>query len=212
MHALVIQYLDFAYREIWDRRNQLYFDRVHPVMLIIHQGRYFSRSAETSNPAYVALQYAMWALATCASTQFQDLRERLHAQARLVLEKMDCDEAYSASPCVEQAQAWLLVAHYELCYMNLQRAWITMGRAFRLIQLLGLHDIDRHIASNTQSEEDWTTLEEQRRTFWGAYTLDHYINICNNRPLGLQEETVICHHLFLAQKNTLVEFESKFVM
>jgi hypothetical protein len=115
MHALVIQYLDFAYREIWDRRNQLYFDRVHPVMLIIHQGRYFSRSAETSNPAYVALQYAMWALATCASTQFQYLRERLHAQARLVLEKMDCDEAYSASPCVEQAQAWLLVAHYELC-------------------------------------------------------------------------------------------------
>ena len=172
--------------------NHLYFDRVHPVVPIIHQGRYFSRSEEQNNSAHASLQYAMWALATCASAQFQGLRERLHAHARLVLEGLDCDELFSASPSVEQAQAWLLVAHYEFCYMNFQRAWITMGRAFRVIQLLRLHEIDRQsIVPISLCAEDWIILEEQRRTFWVAYTLDHYVNICKNWPLGLQEETVI---------------------
>lgn len=143
----------------------------------------------------------MWALTTCASAQYQELRERLHAHARLVLEGMDYDESSSASPSVEQAQAWILITHYEFCYMNPQRAWITMGRAIRVIQLLRLHELDRQtIAPIDQSAEDWNILEDQRRTFWGAYTLDLYVNFCNNRPLGFQEETVIYYDLTLAPK------------
>lgn len=169
---------------------------------IIHQGRYFSRSTEqNNNSAYASLQYAMWALATCASTQFQGLHQRLHGHARLVLDGLDSDELFSASPSLEQAQAWLLVAHYEFCYMNFQRAWMTMGRAIRVIQLLRLHEIDRQsIAPMNMCAENWVILEEQRRTFWVAYTLDSYANICKNWPLGLQEETVISPDL--AHPNT----------
>ncbi|KAK3320579.1 fungal-specific transcription factor domain-containing protein [Cercophora scortea] len=178
--------------------NHLYFDRVHPVVPIIHQVRYFSQQSTTQQSStestpHAALQYAMWALATCSSAQFQELRERLHAHARLILEGLESNELFAASPSVEQAQAWLLVAHYEFCYFDFQRAWITMGRAFRVIQLLRMHEIDKQILPTpavSLSPEDWTKLEEQRRTFWVAYTLDRYVSICRDWPLGLHEETI----------------------
>ncbi|KAK3683403.1 fungal-specific transcription factor domain-containing protein [Podospora appendiculata] len=177
--------------------NHLYFDRVHPVVPIIHQVGYFSQQSTTQQSVdstpHAALQYAMWALATCSSAQFQELRERLHAHARLILEGLESNELFAASPSVEQAQAWLLVAHYEFCYFDFQRAWITMGRAFRVIQLLRMHEIDKQILPTpavSLSPEDWTKLEEQRRTFWVAYTLDRYVSICRDWPLGLHEETI----------------------
>jgi hypothetical protein len=121
------------------------------VVPIIHQARYLTRTAQQNVPtSHACLQYAMWALATCSSTQFQELRSKLHAQARVMLEGLH------SSSSIEQAQAWLLIAHYEFCYMDFQRAWITMGRAIRVIQSMKLYEMDQQTIAS--SGVTWGTI------------------------------------------------------
>lgn len=173
-------------------RDQLYFDRVHPLAPIIHQGRYLSwaRQNDKSRPR-VCLQFAMWTLAASASAQFHNMRESLHACGRSNLEALDHNEQFVSDAALEAAQAWLLITHYELRYMQYQRAWITAGRAFRIVQISKLHQIDAINSTDMSLESEvWVECEEKRRTFWLAYCLDRFINFRNRGPLTLQEEVV----------------------
>ncbi|KAK4040640.1 hypothetical protein C8A01DRAFT_46105 [Parachaetomium inaequale] len=87
---------------------------------------------------------------------------------------------------IEQVQAWLLVAFYELARSSYRRASISAGRAFRLVQLARLYEVD----SPRDEDEDPVVKEERRRTFWVAYCLDRLISMRNRCPLTLTEEMV----------------------
>ena len=160
---------------------------------IIHQGRYLSWSGQCyKSESHACLQFAMWTLAASASAHLQHMRESLYACARSRLEALDNNMEFTGAASLSEAQAWLLLTHYEFRYMHYRRAWLTAGRAFRIIQLTKLHEIDRlsNLAMNLALPEVWVEIEEKRRTFWLAYCLDRFVNISNEWPLSLHEEAV----------------------
>ncbi|KAK3484918.1 fungal-specific transcription factor domain-containing protein [Neurospora hispaniola] len=186
--------------------DQLYFDRVHPNVPIFNQSRYFALSQQTPlsthhhnsapNPR-LCLQYAMWTLAMALSSQFESYRDTLYNETKQMLESLDMYEnhhPHESPVCVEEIQAWLLLAFYEFSRTNYKRGWVTAGRAFRLVQLARLHEIDSPERSMLQQGEDPVLVEERRRTFWVAYCLDRFISLKNQWPLTLMEE-VICTRL-----------------
>jgi len=90
---------------------------------------------------------------------------------------------------VEQVQAWVLIATYESMKTHHRHAWMSTGRAFRLVQLMRLHDIDSP-AKDPISDTDLIVTEEKRRAFWMAYLLDHLFSIRNGWPITLNEHVV----------------------
>ena len=170
-------------------RDQLYFDRVHVFAPIIHQGRYFSwRRRPPIKDARKCLQHTMWTLAAASSAQCQSVTESLYRDSRRVLEGLETRETKIKSIDIEQVQAWILLAIYEFMRIDFRRGWMSAGRAFRLIQLMRLHEID--MPSITVTPSDWVETEEKRRTFWMAYSLDRFISIRSGWPLTLSEQIV----------------------
>ncbi|KAL2259845.1 hypothetical protein VTK26DRAFT_6335 [Humicola hyalothermophila] len=176
--------------------DQLYFDRAHPNVPIFNHSRYFARSRENARldgPKHMlCLQYAMWTLATALSSQFESSREQLYYETRQMLEGLELVDDDMHPPRIEQVQAWLLIAFYEFARSSYRRASISAGRAFRLVQLSRLHQVDA--PDNLIEGEDSVVTEEKRRTFWVAYCLDRLICMQSRGPLTLTDE-VICTRL-----------------
>ena len=148
----------------------------------------------------MCLQYAMWVLAASLSSQFQLIRRDLYTEARHLLDTLETDcqdnQTYPNCICIEQVQAWILLAIYELTSdtCNYQRGMVSAGRAFRLVQLMRLYEIDGHNHVGTscqgQGQGDWIDIESMRRTFWMAYTLDRSTSAIDGLPLTFNERQV----------------------
>ncbi|KAL4940242.1 fungal-specific transcription factor domain-containing protein [Aspergillus oleicola] len=176
---------DTAERSLLTVRDQLYFDRVHPVAPFLHQRRHASRIEERMrSPKCACLILAMRTVAAAMSAQFRRLADSLYAETNQLLRELDSTEF---SPSLDQIQALLLIAHYELLQMEESRAMVTAGRCFRLVQLARLHDTDAYDAEDML---DFVAAEEKRRTFWVAYCFDRFLSSRHKWPLTLQEETI----------------------
>lgn len=165
----------------------------------------------------------MWTLAASLSSQFQFIRGELYTEARQLLDALEMDtfgggnngvgggsgsstSSISSSPTnsidipgpkggIEQVQAWILLSIYEFMSDDYQRGLVSAGRAFRLVQLMRLHEIDRRPATNLQG--DWIDIESTRRTFWLAYTIDRFTSVNDELPLTFNEHEV-CEELSLS--------------
>ncbi|KAL4805192.1 hypothetical protein BDV18DRAFT_142091 [Aspergillus unguis] len=178
--------------------DQLYFDRVHPICPVIHQRRYFAR-IETEPPslARACLRSAMRTVAAAMSAQFRRLSTSLYVETSRVLKELDTLET---TPPLEQIQALILIAHYELLRMDEARAVGTARRCFRLIQLCRLQDTDAYNAGFSGTNVlDFVAAEERRRTFWVAYCFDRLLSSRHEWPLTLQEEEAIWTRLPVAE-------------
>lgn len=91
---------------------------------------------------------------------------------------------------VELAQAWVLMAIYEFMKTYHHEACISSGRAFRLVQLMGLNEVDSRAGELITDQEDFITMEEKRRVFWIAYTFETLCSMRNNLPLVINEHMV----------------------
>ncbi|KAL4778864.1 fungal-specific transcription factor domain-containing protein [Aspergillus varians] len=169
--------------------DQLYFDRVHSIAPFLHQRRFFSRDGtEPPSLARTCLRSAMRTVAAAMSAQFRRLADSMYTETGRLLHELDTIEV---SPPLEQIQALLLLAHYELLRMEESRAMVTAGRCFRLIQLSRLHDTDAYNGGFSSSNMlDFATAEEKRRTFWVAYCFDRFLSSRHEWPLTLQEEAI----------------------
>ncbi|KAL2018159.1 hypothetical protein VTK56DRAFT_1235 [Thermocarpiscus australiensis] len=209
----------------WADLDQLYFDRIHPVTPITHKRRYLSwASQENPSPARACLRMAMRTVASAVSAQYRSLGDVLYAETRRMLEALDAagGEQVRGLPWItdrsalrpgggsmpiplEQIQAWLLVAHYEILCMQEQRALLTAADVFRLVQLSRLYDVDAAdlspistignsvgpVPSPDDLGDSFAETEEKRRTFWLAFTLDGFLSMCHSeRPLTLHEEII----------------------
>ncbi|KAH7323179.1 fungal-specific transcription factor domain-containing protein [Stachybotrys elegans] len=177
--------------------DQLYFDRVHPFAPILQKFRYLSWARQPDKSKQrTCLQYAMWTLAASLSSQFQLLRLHLYAEARQRLDAFETDNQNTLTYCVEQVQAWILLAIYELTSntCNYQRGMVSAGRAFRLAQLMRLNELDgpNSIAAATmcQGQGDWIDMESMRRTFWVVYTVDRFTSALDGLPLTFNERQI----------------------
>jgi len=129
----------------------------------------------------------MWALSACVSAHSQATAAEHYGQARQALEGLEMQCNSTEFP-VERVQAWLLLAVYELMRVDFQKGWLSAGRAFRLVQLMRLYELDS--TPSAQLDFDFTETESKRRTFWMAYLLDRFISISNGYQVTLNELVV----------------------
>jgi hypothetical protein len=130
----------------------------------------------------------MWTVAASLSSQFQMIRHELYTEVRRLLDAVELENQDISLVCIEQPQAWLLLSMYELITDQFHRCLVSAGRAFRLIQLMRLHEIDRH--SQMGLRGDWVDEESMRRTFWIAYQLDRFTSVVDGLSLSFDEREV----------------------
>lgn len=152
---------------------------------------------QNKSQAQSCLQYAMWTIAASLSAQFRALRDPLYQETRRILDTLDSQSpGTDASAGIEQAQAWVLVCIYEYMQVSSLQAWMSAGRCCRLVLGMRLYELDDPNSPVMMAKDqetslaDWTGLEERRRTFWMAYSLDRFISFHNSLPFTLNEQLV----------------------
>jgi len=219
-------------------RDQLYFDRVHAVSPMIHKRRYFAwagRENPAPSPAQKCLRSAMHAMAAAMSAQYRGVGDVLYGETRRMLEMhsqglaqspesqwhisymlnqksnrgaMGANRGTRVIP-LQEIQAWLLLALYESLRVDENQSMLTAGRAFRLIQMARLYDVDdpdeisvraSQMDTSTLEDDSFGEIEEKRRTFWFAFSLDRFLCWQSEWPPTLQED-MVCTRLPAPESN-----------
>ncbi|KAK3488686.1 fungal-specific transcription factor domain-containing protein [Neurospora hispaniola] len=176
-------------------KHQVYFDKIHPSLPMIHRARYFHAMnlAPNQRPP-VCLRYAMWTLACSVSDRFLDLKELFYQRARKYLE-LDTIKGFGEHMItVSHCQTYVLLASYEFKWMYFPRAWMSIGSAVRLCQMMGLYRVDGgdlEVKQCLPPPRDWTEKEERRRTFWMAFCQDRYASIGTGWPMIIDEKDIL---------------------
>lgn len=132
----------------------------------------------------------MWTLASLLSAHSLHLVEPLYQQTKKMLEDLSVIVEENGTTL---AQAWVLVVTFEYMKAHHRRAWLSAGRAFRLVQALRYHEIDTPTEGQDHSSPrygDLIDVEERRRVFWMTYLLDHLISMRGDWPVTLNEHVV----------------------
>ncbi|KAJ3481244.1 hypothetical protein NLG97_g7871 [Lecanicillium saksenae] len=173
--------------------DQLYFDRVQPSVPILHQQRYllWSKQADKTS-SQKALQYTVWMLASITSPQSHDAHEKLYDAAKQCVERASkpSDTGVSSIQDLELVQAIILLSVYESARGFYDTAWMSAGRAFRMVQLMRLHEVDDEIQGLLMDQNDPTKIEELRRAFWMAYLMDNMFAVRGNWPVALTDKMI----------------------
>ena len=74
-------------QETIDELHQIYFDKIHPSLPMIHKYRYLAAMnlAPSQRPP-VALRYAMWTSAASVTEKIMDLRDHFYQRSRKYME------------------------------------------------------------------------------------------------------------------------------
>jgi len=120
------------------------------------------------------------------------MHNALYRASRKTLEDVELNDHSAESIPLARPQAWILIAIYELLQMHFHRWWMSTARAVRLSQIMGLHMVDgtRPSKRTLPVAKDWTEVEEQRRTFWMAFSLDRYAAFGYGAPMIIDEKDV----------------------
>lgn len=184
---------------------------------IVHQGRCTVRARSESQAvkqAQKALQHAMWTLSASTSAYHLTLRDLLYSRTKQALEDLDHRDSVSDPDTisVEVVQAWLLLAVYEFKCVDFRRAWVSAGRAFRLIQLDTEWTASAGQVTNSGTSPGtpkWIGAEERRRTFWFAYCMDRLTSLRNGSTPTFSEQVRIHHNsswFFLESRQSACDF------
>ncbi|KAL2756152.1 hypothetical protein ACRALDRAFT_1034169 [Sodiomyces alcalophilus JCM 7366] len=164
-------------QETIDELHQIYFEKVHPSLPMIHKYRYLAAMnlAPNQRPP-VALRYAIWMSACSITEKYVDLKDLFYQRSRKYIEA-DYIKGYGEHMIsVAHAQTHVLLASYE----------------FRM--MIGLHRLDGaglDVKQSLPPPRDWTEREERRRTFWMAFCQDRYASIGTGWPMTIDEKDVM---------------------
>ena len=160
---------------------------------MIHQYRFLtSLTLSSSARPSIALRYAMWTLASGISSSHKHLSPLFYLRTRKYAE---ADESGTRAKYVNirHAQAWILIGTYEYKMLMFPKSWLSIGKAVRLCQMLGLHRLDGRGLGHRQALEkpgDEIEKEERRRTFWMAFGMDRYAAASTGWPVIVDERDV----------------------
>ncbi|KAF4971158.1 hypothetical protein FZEAL_9912 [Fusarium zealandicum] len=178
-----------------DELHQIYFDKVHPSLPMIHKYRYLAAMnlAPNQRPP-VCLRYAMWTLSCTILDKYADLKDLFYRRARKYVEA-DYIKGYGEHMItIAHCQTHILLSAYEMKMMYFPRAWVNTGSAIRLAQMTGLHRLDGtglDVKQCLAPPKDWTEREERRRTFWMAFCQDRYTSIGTGWPMTIDERDIM---------------------
>ncbi|KAK4498657.1 hypothetical protein PRZ48_009167 [Zasmidium cellare] len=171
--------------------DQLFLERVHPVLLLHHRRRYASwANSDTKTKAQEALQMTLWTLVSAQSVRLSHSSPMLYSQARAALSAWQtAGHGGSVSIDVAWIQAHVVIAIYEALCMDLQLAGMTLTYCLRLMQVQQWHRLDAD-ESCLAHGESLIDKEEKRRTFWLAFALDRFISLACRLPVTLSDEVI----------------------
>jgi hypothetical protein len=95
-------------------------------------------------------------------------------------------------------QTYLILCVYEVGCGLESRAWIHLGNAIRMAQILRLPVMDKPSSPfdwgkpEQSGDEDLLARELKRRTFWSCFFLDRLLSNGRDRPSGIQEQDICC--------------------
>lgn len=135
-----------------------------------------------------ALSYAMGALAAFSVPELQDLAALYHEQARNLIDLCERQDGGDSLGNINFLEAYVILILYELNQPNFARAYLTLGRAIKLVQILGLDSVKSKSEFNARwglSKEPNHSVspaeqEERRRVFWSLFILDSFASLRSN--------------------------------
>jgi hypothetical protein len=182
-------------QDVIDELNQMYFEKIHPTIPMIHPPRYYAAMnlAPNMRPP-ICLRYIIWCLAASSTSKYSFLTEHFYVRARKYAVMDEMKGHGEAVVTVGHCQCWSLIALYEFRSMYFPRAWGSTGRASRLASMMGLYRLDGvglDIKQCLPPARDWTEREERRRTFWIAFCEDRYASVGTGWPMMVDERDIL---------------------
>ncbi|KAJ9663771.1 hypothetical protein H2201_005492 [Coniosporium apollinis] len=182
-------------QDVINELHQIFFDKIHPSVSMIHKPRYLAAMnlAPHMRPP-VCLRYIMWCMAASVTEKYDALQEHFYMRARKYAQMDEMKGHGEATLTLAHTQAWVLIASYEFKLMYFPRAWLSVGRAVRLSQMMQLHRMDGvglDVKQCLQPPRDWTEREERRRTFWMCFCIDRYASIGTGWPMTIDERDIL---------------------
>ncbi|KAF2088922.1 hypothetical protein K490DRAFT_38482 [Saccharata proteae CBS 121410] len=181
-------------QDVINELTQLYFDKVHPTFPMIHRPRFLAAMnlAPHMRPP-ICLRYIMWCFAASQTEKYSALQEHFYYRARKYAQQDEMKGFGEHTLTLAHCQAWVLIASYEFKCMYFPRAWLSVGRAVRLSQMMSLNKVDGVALDVKQClppPKDWTEREERRRTWWMCYNIDRYASIGTGWPMTIDERDI----------------------
>jgi hypothetical protein len=182
-------------QETIDELHQIYFEKIHPSIPMIHRFRYLAAMnlAPNQRPP-VCLRYAIWTSACSVTDKYGNLKDLFYQRARKYVEADYIKGFGEHMISVAHTQTHILLAHYEFKMMYFPRAWMSTGAAAKMAQMLGLHRMDGaglEVKECLPPPRDWTEREERRRTWWMAFCEDRYASIGTGWPMTIDERDIM---------------------
>ncbi|KAF4434239.1 Citrinin biosynthesis transcriptional activator ctnR [Colletotrichum fructicola] len=91
---------------------------------------------------------------------------------------------------VAHAQAWSLIANFEAQQLFFAQSSMSLCKAIRIAQMLGLHRVDGQSVDAIpllSPPRDWVEAEERRRTWWVIYCSDRLVCGSTGWPAMINE-------------------------
>ncbi|KAK7940862.1 binuclear zinc transcription factor [Apiospora aurea] len=177
--------------------HQTFFQRQSETIPILNQQRYLQ---EFYSPPHMkppmCLQYAIWAIAAIENNKYSASRDVFYQRARQYAEADEMKGHGEHFLTVRHAQAWACIAVCEAKTMMFTRAAMSIARAVRLAEMMGLQRLDcgpGEMPPAILPPRDWIDLEERRRTFWGIFCLDSHCSISTGWPTFVDPSEVTTH-------------------
>ncbi|CAG7927163.1 unnamed protein product [Penicillium olsonii] len=182
-------------QDVIDELDTLFFEKIYPMMPIIHRPRYYAALdlAPNMRPP-VCLRYIMWCHAASVSDKYFFLHDHFYHRARKYAERDEMKGFGENIVSLAYCQTWVLIGTYEFRMIYFPRAWLSVGKAARLALMLGLNRLDGAGLDVKQSilpPRDWTEREERRRVFWGTFATDRYASVGTGWPVLIDEHDIM---------------------
>ncbi|KAL6806953.1 hypothetical protein GGI42DRAFT_319751 [Trichoderma sp. SZMC 28013] len=181
--------------EVIEELHNSFFSTQYHYMPAIHSGRYYKDfyGAPLRKPP-MCLQYAIWAMGALWHPKYDRVADIFYKRARQYAQADEMKDEGEHFITIRHAQAWALITCYEARAMLYTRASMSAARCCRLVQMLALDKLD---ISNDNGPAtlvppiDWTELEERRRVFWVAFSIDAQGSIATGWPSLIHAEDIM---------------------
>ncbi|OCK75814.1 hypothetical protein K432DRAFT_307718 [Lepidopterella palustris CBS 459.81] len=95
------------------------------------------------------------------------------------------------TPSVSRVQALLMLTGHDWGAGNGRRAWIYLGMAIRMVQIMDLCQELPHTKNRLPTREEFIEMEERRRTAWTAFLMDSLLSGGKGRKRSLDASDML---------------------
>ncbi|KAL0939654.1 binuclear zinc transcription factor [Colletotrichum truncatum] len=168
-----------------------YFEKWHYAAPMFQQDRYMmSLYLPPHMRPPMCLQYIIMALGADIVKTHRQLAIPFYQRARAYIQSDEMRGEGQFFATLAHAQAWSLIANFEAQQLFFAQSSMSLCRAIRTAQMLGLHHIDRDSMESLPllaPPADWVEAEERRRTWWVIYCSDRLVCGSTGWPAMIDE-------------------------